>query len=125
MKTEIDYIMKNRPDFLDVLVINSLNTGSDHRMIWVKAKIEAMFERAKMDAQPKKVDTGNLQHHWREFQVEIQNRFPVLASIPPDDLDLRGDATANMIHEAAISVAGRYKSEKPYNLSTSTKQLRE
>ena len=30
-----------------------------------------------------------------------------------------------MIHEAAISIAGRYKSEKPDKLSTSTKQLRE
>ena len=49
----------------------------------------------------------------------------MLASIPPDDLDSRGDATAKMIHEAAISIAGRYKSEKPDKLSTSTKQLRE
>ena len=84
-----------------------------------------MFERAKMVAQPKKVDTGKLQHHRREFQVEIQNRFALLASIPPDDIDSRGDATAKMIHEAAISIAGRYKSEKPDKLSTSTKQLRE
>ena len=30
-----------------------------------------------------------------------------------------------MIHEAAISVAGRYESEKPNTLSTGTKQLRE
>ena len=66
-----------------------------------------------------------MQHHRREFQVEIQNRFALLASIPPDDIDSRGDATAKMIHEAAISIAGRYKSEKPDKLSTSTKQLRE
>ena len=49
----------------------------------------------------------------------------MLASIPPDDLDFRGDATAKIIHEAAISIAGRYKSEKPDKLSTSTEQLRE
>ena len=31
---KIDYIMTDRPDiFLDVSVINSLNTGSDHRMM--------------------------------------------------------------------------------------------
>ena len=30
-----------------------------------------------------------------------------------------------MIHEAAISIAGRYKCEKPDKLSTGTKQLRE
>ena len=48
MKNEIDYIMTDRPDiFLDVSVINSLNTGSNHRMIREKAKINTKFERAK------------------------------------------------------------------------------
>ena len=75
-----------------------------------------------MVAQPKKVDTGKLQYYRREYQVEIQNRFAALASIPPDDIDSRGDATAKMIHEAAVLVAGRYKSEKPDKLSTSTKK---
>ena len=70
-----------------------------------------------MVAQPKKVDTGKLQHHRREFQVEIQNRFAALASIPPDDIDSRGDTTAKTVYEAAISIAGRYKSEKPNKLS--------
>ena len=78
-----------------------------------------------MVAQPKKVDTGKLQHHRREFQVEIQNRFAAHTSIPPDSLDSWGDATTKMIHEAVISIANRYKSEKPGKLSTGTKQLRE
>ena len=68
-KNEIDYIMIDRPDiFLDVSVINSLNTGSDHRMIRGKASIGTKFERAK----EQKVDhTRKLQHLRREFQVEI------------------------------------------------------
>ena len=74
---------------------------------------------------PKKVDTGKLQHIGRVFQVEIQNKFAGLTSIPPDDLDSRGDATVKMIYEAAISIGGRYKGEKPDKLSTGTKQLRE
>ena len=49
----------------------------------------------------------------------------MLTSIPPDDLDSRGDATAKMIHEAAISIANRYKSEKPDKLSVGIKRLRE
>ena len=118
--------MTDRPDiFLDVSVINNLNTGSDHCIIREKARMNTKFERAKVIAQPKKVDTDKLQHYRREFQVEIQNRFAAFASIPPDDLDSRRDATAKMIHEAAISIAGRYKGEKPDKLSTSTKQLRE
>ena len=41
------------------------------------------------------------------------------------DLDSRGDVTAKVIHEAAISIAVRNKYEKPNKLSTGTKQLRE
>ena len=33
-KTEIDYILTNRPDIVtDVTVINQVNIGSDHRLI--------------------------------------------------------------------------------------------
>ena len=70
-------------------------------MIIVKARIDTKSERAKMATQSKKVDTGKLQHHRREFQVEMQNNFAMLASLLPDDLDSSGDATAKMIHEAA------------------------
>ena len=44
-KNEIDYNMMDRPDiFLDVSVIDSLNTGSDHRMVRRKARIDAKIE---------------------------------------------------------------------------------
>ena len=78
-------------------------------MVRGKARIDTNFERAKMVEQPKKVDTGKLQHHRREFQIEIQNRFAALASILPNDLDSRVDTTPKIIHEAAISLAHRYK----------------
>ena len=68
IKNKIDYIMTDRPDiFLDVSVINSLNTDSDHRIVRGKARIYTKFERAKIVAQPKKIDTGKLQHHRTEF----------------------------------------------------------
>ena len=56
-----------------------------HRIIREKARIDTKFERAKMVAQPKKIDTGKLQHYRRKLQVEIQHRYAALASIPPDD----------------------------------------
>ena len=66
---EVDYIMTDRPDiFLDVSVLNSLNTGSNHRMVKGKAKINTRFKGTKMVAHPKKVDTDKLQHHRREFR---------------------------------------------------------
>ena len=125
-KNKIDYITTDRTDtFPDVSVINSLNTGSDHHLIRGKARIDTRFERARMVAQPKKVRTGKLQHHRGEFQVQILNRLAALASIPQNDLDSSGDTTVKTTHEGAISIAGRYKSEKPDKLSTGTKQLRE
>ena len=118
--------MADRLDiFLDVSVLNSLNTGSDHRLIREKARIGRRFGRTKMVAQPKTVDTGKLQYLRRESKVDIHNRFAMLASIPPNDLDSRDDAITKMIHEAAILLAGRHKSEKPDKLSTRMKQLRE
>ena len=76
-----------------------------------------------MVAQPKKVDTGKLQHHRKEFQVEVQIRLVVLTLILPDDLDSRGYATVKMIHEAVISVSSRYKSVKADKLLTGAKQM--
>ena len=62
--------INNSDSIFCILHSYSLNTGSDHRMVRGKARINTKFERAKMVAQPKKVDTGKLQHHRREFQVE-------------------------------------------------------
>ena len=89
-------------------------------MVRGKARISTKFERAQMVAQPKKVNTG-------KFNIIGENSKSKsrIDSIAPDDLDSMGDTTAKTIHEAAISIAGRYKSEKPDKLSTSTKQLRE
>ena len=99
--------MTNRPDiFLDVSVLSSYNTSSNYHMIRGKARIDTKFEGAKIVKEPKKVDIGKLQHHRREFHVQIQKRFAALASIPPDDFGSRGDATVKMIHEGAISIAG-------------------
>ena len=69
----IDYIMTDRPNIF--LNLNYLNTGSDHRLIKLKAIINTRFERTEMVSQLKNVDTEKLQHHRREFQVKIQNRF--------------------------------------------------
>ena len=81
-KNEIEYIMTDKPDiFLDVLAINSINTDSDHCLVKGKARIDIMFERTKIATQQKKIDTGKLQHHRRELQVEIKNRHVVPASI--------------------------------------------
>ena len=45
-KTEIDYILTNRPDIVtDVTVINQVNIGSDHRMAMSNIKLDVEVER--------------------------------------------------------------------------------
>ena len=106
-KSEIDYIMTNRIDiFLDVSFINSFNTGSDNRMIRGRARSDTQFERVKMVAQPKKIDLQR-SHQFHQKILTL------------------GVTQLKMIDEAAISIAGRYKSVKPDKLLTGTKQLRE
>jgi endonuclease/exonuclease/phosphatase family metal-dependent hydrolase len=40
-KTEIDYILTNRPDIItDVTVINQVNIGSDHRLVMSNIKLD-------------------------------------------------------------------------------------
>ena len=45
-KTEIDYILTNRPDIVtDVTVINQVNIGSDHRLVMSNIKPDVDVER--------------------------------------------------------------------------------
>ena len=44
-KTDIDYILTNRPDIVtDVTVINQVNFGSDHRMVISNIKLDVEVE---------------------------------------------------------------------------------
>ena len=44
-KTEIDYILTNRPDIVkDITVINQVNTGSDHRLVISNIKLDVEVE---------------------------------------------------------------------------------
>ena len=50
---EIDYILTDKPQtFTDVSVINSFNTGSDHRMIRGSMTINTRLERARLIKRP-------------------------------------------------------------------------
>ena len=54
-KTEIDYILTNRPYIVtNVTVINQVNSGSDHRMVMRNIKLDVEVERKSW---PPRVDT--------------------------------------------------------------------
>ena len=59
-KNEIDYILTDKHGiFSDLSVLNSIHTGSDHRMVQGRAQINTRLERAKFTMWPKKIDTMN------------------------------------------------------------------
>ena len=48
-KTEIDYILTNRPDIVTyVTVVNHVNNGRDHRLIVGNIKLDVEVERKQM-----------------------------------------------------------------------------
>ena len=82
-KKEINYILTDKLGiFSDMSVLNSINTCSNHRMVWGRAQINALLERAKLTMHPKKIDTNELKKHQVKFETELQNRFNMLDDIP-------------------------------------------
>ena len=70
-KTEIDYILTNRPDIVtDVTVINQVNIGSDHRLVMSNIKLEVEVERKKLTTKrPPTVDTTRMGSKKIEFEL--------------------------------------------------------
>ena len=63
-KNEIDYILTDKHGiFSDLSVLNSINTGTNYRMVQGRVGINTRLERAKLTMQPKKIDTSELHKH--------------------------------------------------------------
>ena len=125
-KNEIDYILTDKPHtFTDVTVINSFNTGSDHRLVRASMTINTRLERAKMIKRQRKPNAVVLSAKAIEFQLKLTNKFEVLEQEGTDVLDRQCDDITTTIMETAVEIAGTDKQPRPDKLSTETKQLRE
>ena len=123
-KNEIDFILTNRPHtFTDVSVINSLNTGSDHRMVRGSLTINTKLERARLIQRYKKPNTAVLSANTTKYQTLLTNRFEALAT--STDLNSDCENVTSAITETTMEIAGQNKPQKPDKLSAETKQLRE
>ncbi len=123
-KNEIDFILTDRPHiFTDISVINSLNTGSDHRMVRGSLNINTKLERARLIKRPKKPNTEVLSANTTQFQMLLTNKFEALAT--PINLDSESENLLSAVTETAVEIAGRNKTHKPDKLSTKTRELRE
>ena len=125
-KNEIDYILTDKPQtFTNVSVINSINTGSDHRMIRGSMTINTRLERARLVKRPNKANAVALSVKAAEFQLLLSNKFEALNSATSDDIATYCDSVTSSITEAALNTAGKDKAQRPDKLSLVTKQLRE
>ena len=123
-KNEIDFILTNRPHtFTDVSVINSLNTGSDHRMVRGSLTINTKLERARLIQRCMKPNTAVLSANTTKYQTLLTNRFEALAT--STDLNSECENVTYAITETAMEIAGQNKPQKPDKLSAETNQLRE
>ena len=113
-KNEIDFILTNRPHtFTGVSVINSFNTGSEHRMIRVSLTINTKIERARLIQQCKKPNTALLSANTTKYQTLLTNRFEASATLT--DLNSECENVASAITETAMENAGQNKLQKPAN----------
>ena len=125
-KNEIDYIITDKPHtFTGVSVINSFNTGSDHRMIRGSMTINTRLERARLIKRPSKANAVALSAKAAEYQLLLTNKFEALNSAPTDDIDTYCVSITSSIKEAALNTAGKDKARRPDKLSLVTKQLQE
>ena len=122
-KNEIDFVLSDTPSiFTDVSVLNSFNTGSDHRLLRAHIILNTKIERAKMIKKVGKVNSQNLTTKKKEFQLLLTNRFTALSN---DDIDQHCEKITETISKAASEIAGKATYRKPDKLSTETKLLRE
>ena len=79
-RNEIDFIMTNKKDTIEnLMVLNRVNTGSDHRMVRCRVNFRTQVERVKL-VKPKiaKIDYDALKTKQSQFQLEVKNRFGIL-----------------------------------------------
>lgn len=65
---EIDYILTSRRDLCqDVTVLNSFNTGSDHRLVRARIVLNAQLERVKLVQKRKMPDIVELKSEEEKY----------------------------------------------------------
>ena len=106
-------------------MINSFNTGSDHRMIPGTMTINTRQERAILIKRPSKANAVALSAKVAEFQLLLTNKLDALNSAPSDDIDTYCDSITSSMTEAALKTEGKDKAQRHDKFSMVTKQLRE
>ncbi|XP_069987668.1 uncharacterized protein [Penaeus vannamei] len=103
---------------LQVIVINKVNVGSDHRMVRGEIKVHLRTERNKLIRKPQ----PNLKIRATEFSLNIRNIYSLLG-----DEDLNIDQINKQFNDiikiAALEICGKNDKQSSSKLSVETKQL--
>jgi len=125
-KNQIDFIMTNRGEMiLNTEVIQRLNTGSDHRMVRSTIRTNHRLERSRMMRRPTpKINIAKLMEKKQEYQLELQNRFEILAEREESmNTEEESEQVCTTIQECAKAVGGIDNSRRREKLKTDTKEM--
>ena len=105
----IDYIITDHKRILmDVEVVPKVDTGSDHRFVRAKVRINKKWERMRRLKRTKKrhIDPGKLCDKQEQYQLNLQNRFALLEDlVDQEPLDVAYEQITSSIMEEAEKLA--------------------
>ena len=123
----MDFILTNKKHVIqDCAVINKFNTGSDHRLVRCKLRMNIKTERLKLFKNKKiTINTVGLHKHKEQFHLELKNRFECLK----DEMEGQQSVTESnrilidTLNDAALQVAGKTELKPIKKISEKTKNL--
>lgn len=125
-KNEIDFILtNNRNIFQDVTVLNRFNTGSDHRMVRGRIKLDLKKERSNLMCRKiPSIDIITLKENVQEFRLDLKNRFENLQDqLSDEELDEHNNKITSLIMNCAQQYAPKKSQTKIKKISENTKAL--
>ena len=115
-KTELDYILTNRPDIVtDVTVINQVNIGSDDIMVLSNIKLDVEVEKDKMMTKSR-CHANRIKED--RILTRIENRFETLQEL--DDTNTISETITDTIQQSASIIARAVKVPLKSRISSPT-----
>ncbi|CAG9840644.1 unnamed protein product [Diabrotica balteata] len=131
-KNEIDYILTTEKTIIkDVTVLNRFSTGSDHRLVRAKLRINSQFETKKKIENVSKLDMEKLKQSKDEYKQKIKESIPVTRDLENKNIDEINQLLTDTLAKAGKEVAQtrikkeNYVSQETKNLMSKRKTLLE
>lgn len=125
-KNEIDFIVSSHKHIVqDVSVLNSINTGSDHRLVRCKLYINSKLERIRQIRKTKRCNEGRIiTENKTKYKEDLETQIKRNVIHEQDDLETRCEKITKAIENAASRIGG-VKKKKESRLSKETADMME